>query len=226
MVLPVQFDREWLTLGWAIEGLALILLFRKIPNRQLRIFALLLCALAFVRLTLNPAILHYHPRTHALIWNWYLYAYGVPTLCFFLAAREFGEPREHEYETHGPPFLYLLSGVTLFWLMNIEIADYFSVGPTLTFSFRGNFARDMTYTISWAAFAFALLIFGIARKVRRARLAALLLLGVAYAKLFLHDLASLAQLYRIAAFIALALIAIVASFVYQKFLTPKAPAAG
>jgi uncharacterized membrane protein len=45
---------------------------------------------------------------------------------------------------------------------------------------------------------------------------------VTFAKLFLHDLDSLTQLYRIGAFIAVAVIAIVASFVYQRFLLPRA----
>jgi uncharacterized membrane protein len=37
-------------------------------------------------------------------------------------------------------------------------------------------------------------------------------------KLFFHDLSQLDQLYRIGAFIAVAIIAIVASFLYQRFL--------
>ncbi len=105
--------------------------------------------------------------------------------------------------------------------MNIEIADYFSIGPTLTFSFSGNFARDMAYTIAWSLFAFCLLVLGIARNVRAIRLVAIGLLLVTFAKLFLHDLDTLKQLYRIGAFIAVAIVAIVASFVYQRFLLPQ-----
>ncbi len=199
----------------------LILLFHRIPNRRLRAVALIVFSAAFVRLAVNPAVLEYHPRTHVPIWNWYLYAYGIAAICFFLGAHWFGQPRERQYERHGPAFLYSLSGICLFLLMNIEIADYFSVGPTLTFSFSGNFARDMTYTIAWSLFAFGLLVLGIVRKVRAPRLVAIGLLLFAFAKLFLHDLDSLEQLYRIAAFIAVAIIAIVASFVYQRFLLPR-----
>ena len=221
LVFPVQFEREWITLGWAIEGLALILLFRVIPNRRLRAVALIVLAGAFVRLALNPAVLNYHPRTHTPIWNWYLYAYGVAAICLFLSARWFGEPKEKHYERIASPTLYSLCGIVWFLLMNIEIADYFSIGPTPTFSFTGNFARDMTYTISWSLFAFCLLVLGIARNVRAVRLVAIALLCLAFAKLFLHDLDSLRQLYRIGAFITVAIIAIVASFVYQWFLLPR-----
>jgi uncharacterized membrane protein len=222
LVFPVQFQCEWITLGWAIEGLALVLLFRAIPNRRLRAVALIVLSAAFVRLALNPAVLKYHPRSHTPILNWYLYAYGIAAICFFLSALWFGQPREKQYERNAAPMLYALAGIVCFLLMNIEIADYFSIGPTLTFSFAGNFARDMTYTIAWAAFAFALLIIGIGGSVRGARIAAIALLCCALAKLFLHDLDSLNQLYRIAAFISVAIIAILASFAYQRFLSPTA----
>jgi len=219
LIFPIQFEREWITVGWAIEGLALIVLFRWIPNRRLRAAAIIVLCAAFVRLALNPAVLQYHARTPTAIVNWYLYAYGVAAICFFMSARWFDEPREKEYERAARPLLYSLCGIVLFLLMNIEIADYFSIGPTLTFSFTGNFARDMTYTIAWSIFALALLVLGIMRNVRPVRLVAIALLALAFAKLFLHDLDSLNQLYRIGAFVTVAIIAIVASFVYQRFLS-------
>jgi uncharacterized membrane protein len=43
------------------------------------------------------------------------------------------------------------------------------------------------------------------------------LLGVTILKLFFHDLARLDQLYRIGAFVAVAAIAMLASFAYQRF---------
>ena len=107
-----------------------------------------------------------------------------------------------------------------FFLLNIEIADYYSIGPTLTFSFYGNFARDMTYTIAWAVFALVLLVAGVIKSLRPLRLAAIALLSLALAKLFLHDLDRLNQLYRIGAFLSVAVIAILASFLYQRVLSP------
>ena len=45
------------------------------------------------------------------------------------------------------------------------------------------------------------------------------LLCVTLLKLFFHDLAQLGQLYRIGAFVGVAIIAMLASFAYQKFFT-------
>jgi uncharacterized membrane protein len=75
----------------------------------------------------------------------------------------------------------------------------------------------MTYSIAWAVFALVLLVVGIAKRVRMPRYAGLALLGVTILKLFFHDLASLDQLYRIGAFVAVAAIAMLASFAYQRF---------
>jgi hypothetical protein len=220
LIFPIQFEREWITLGWALEGFALLLLFRTVPNAGLRLVGAALLCVAFIRLAFNPAVFDYHRRTPTRIWNWYLYAYGLTSLCLFSGARLVQRYHETVLARVIPRLLYTLGAILTFLLLNIEIADYFSVGPTLTFSFSGNFARDMTYSIAWALFAFALLLIGMKRKLRYVRYAGLALVLVTLAKLFLHDLANLGPLYRIGAFIGVALILIAASFVYQRFLAP------
>jgi uncharacterized membrane protein len=118
------------------------------------------------------------------------------------------------------PLLYTLGTVLAFFTVNIEIADYFSTPgvAALTFQFSGNFARDMSYSIAWGLFALLLLIVGIRKRIAATRYAGLALLGITVVKLFFHDLSQLDQLYRIGAFIAVAVIAILASFLYQRFL--------
>jgi uncharacterized membrane protein len=76
----------------------------------------------------------------------------------------------------------------------------------------------MTYTIAWALFALALLLVSFWKHLRAGRYAAITLLGVTLLKLFFHDLARLEALYRIGALLAVAAIAFVASFAYQRFL--------
>ncbi|HEV2841152.1 MAG TPA: DUF2339 domain-containing protein [Chthoniobacterales bacterium] len=221
LIFPIQFDREWITIGWALEGFALLWLFRVVPHRGLRYVGVGLLCVAFVRLALNPAVLEYHPRAATPVWNWYLYGYGLPILCLFGGAWLFRSNPQSAFERKAPTLLNSLGAILTFLLLNIEIADYFSVGPTLTFSFSGNFARDMTYSIAWALFAFVLLLVGMKQKTGWVRYAGVVLLLVTLLKLFLHDLGSLSQLYRIGAFIGVAVILIVASFVYQRFLVPK-----
>jgi uncharacterized membrane protein len=219
LIFPIQFERQWITIGWALEGAALLWLFHRLPHEGLRLAGVGLLIAAFVRLAVNPAVLAYHPRTPTPIFNWYLYAYGLTTLCLLAGARLLAPPRNRVLGSNAPAVLFTLAGVLAFLLLNLEIADFYSrTGQTLTFEFSGNFARDMTYTIAWALFAFGLLVLGIARRVAATRRAAIGLLSVTLLKLFLHDLAHLDQLYRIIALVVVAVVAILASFLYQRFL--------
>src|SRR5262249_50195729 len=143
----------------------------------------------------------------------YLYAYGIVTICLFAGAWFLRTPRNLVLKTNVPPILISLGTVLAFLVVNIEIADYSSAPGTavLTFHFLGGassdvsgtlaFKRDMTYTIAWALYALVLLIIGIWRQVRPARYAGLGLLTVTLLKLFFHDLAQLAQLYRVGALV-------------------------
>jgi uncharacterized membrane protein len=220
LVFPIQFERQWLTVSWALEGAALLWLFHRVPHPGLRAVGVVLLCTAFARLALNPAVFSYHARSDTPILNWYLYSYGLGVAALFAGARLLRPPRDTVFGVNAPPLLHALAVVLAFLLLNIEIADFFTAPGerTLTFAFSGNFARDMTYTIAWALFALGLLLAGILRQTRAARYAAIALLSVALLKLFFHDLAKLAQLYRIGALFAVAVIAILASFAYQRFL--------
>jgi hypothetical protein len=219
-IFPIQFHRQWITIGWALEGAALCWLFHRVPHPGLRATALGLLIAAFVRLTLNPAVFGYHPRSEMPLFNWYLYTYGIVTAAFFVANALLAPPRNMIGKSDARPILISLGTVLAFLLMNIEIADYFSApGSTLTFEFTGNFGRDMTYSIAWALFALGLLVIGIAKKLPGARYASMALLCVTLIKLFVHDLANLGPLYRIGASVGVAIIALLASFAYQKFFT-------
>ncbi len=221
LIFPVQFRREWLTVAWALEGAALLWLFHRIPHGGLRATGVALLCVVFVRLALNPAVLTYHPRTGTPLFNWHLYSYGIATASLLAGARLLAAPRNRLWNLNVCGLLYGLGTILGFLLVNIEIADYFSTGPTLTFEFSGNFARDMTYSIAWGCFALLLLLIGFRQRVAGARYASLGLLSVTLVKLFLHDLSQLAQLYRIGAFIAVATILILASFLYQRFFSKE-----
>jgi uncharacterized membrane protein len=86
VAIPLQLHRQWITIGWALEGAALAWLFRRIPHRGLLYTAVALLAAVFARLALNPEILRYEPRGAIRILNWYLYAYLICAVAFLVAA--------------------------------------------------------------------------------------------------------------------------------------------
>jgi len=104
--------------------------------------------------------------------------------------------------------------IELFALLNFEIANYYE-------DVASSLGQDLTYTIAWAAFALVMLITGIAVRSRVARIAALGLLLITVLKCFLHDLARLGGLYRVASLFGLAVSLVLVGLLLQKFVIMK-----
>lgn len=224
--IPLQLDQEWITIGWALLAAALAALYLRIPHRGLLWWTAGLLVAVFVRLAANPAVLGYHPRGFTPIWNWYLYTYLVPALAFFLASWLLARGDDRLV----PP-LPRLSGIAagggvvlLFLLVNIEIADFFSSGSSLTFGFlsgQATLPEDLSYTLGWALFAIALFIAGIILRNQVARVSAIVLLLVAVLKGFVHDMARLGGLYRVASFAGLGICLALMAVLIQKYVLPR-----
>jgi uncharacterized membrane protein len=219
-IFPIQFERHWLTIGWALEGAALIWWFRRVPHPGLRLIGVALLVTSFVRLALNPWVITEYGRTGTPIWNWYLYTYGIVALCLMVGAYLLKPPRNRVCDFNAPPLLYALGAVLLFLLVNIEIADFFSgPGHRLVFNFSASFAQDMTYSLAWGLFAFGLLAVGFKINNPPTRYCGVGLLVFTLAKVFLHDLWRLGGMHRIGSLIGLAVVLIVVSFIYQRFFS-------
>jgi len=222
VAIPLQLEKQWITIGWALEGAALVWLYRRIPHRGLLAWSGALLAAAFVRLAVNPAVLSYHPASHHAIVNWYLYTYLVSAAAFFVAAWLLPADDAAEFKS-ARPIANACGAILLFLLVNIEIADFYSTGPTLTFNFfSSSLAQDLTYTMGWALFAVAMLVAGLVLHSRASRVAAIFLLLVTVLKCFLHDLARLGGLYRVASLLGLTISLLLVGVLLQKFVIRKA----
>jgi len=226
VTIPLQLDKEWITLGWAFQGAALAWLHTRVPHKGLLAWTLGLLAIVFARLVLNPAVFAYHPRTGMPVLNWYLYTYLASATCFFAAAWIL---RKVEERPGNLPRLSVLlpagGAVLVFLLLNIEIADAFSRGEALTFNlFHGSLAQQLSYTIGWAVYAIGLLVAGIAAGSRFTRVSAIIMLALTVGKAFLLDLRQLSGLYRVASFVGLAVSLALVAVMLQKFALRKTEA--
>lgn len=216
-VLPLQFREQWLTVGFALEGVALFALFHRLPHPGLRKAGLLLLGWAVGRLCTDPILFGHAPRPESG-WNGFLYAHLAVIACLWAGARLLAAPRDVLSGIRLPPVLAGIATLLGFLLLNLEIAIVFGDGPTLDWAFSGNLSRDLAYSIGWSVFAFGLLLVGLLRRQPVPRHAGLALLGLTLLKLFLHDLSRLESLHRIGAFAAVSVVAMVASYLYQRFL--------
>lgn len=219
VAVPAQLSDRWLTLGWALQGAALCRLSWKAAGHWgLRLSGFGLLAAAFVRLAVQPFAESYE-RAGPPVWNWMLYTYLLAALCMAAGARWLPPPGDRLGNTNIRAILQIFCGVLLFLLMQIQVANAFAEPGEryVALALEGEFAFSMTCSIAWALYALALLIAGFVWSIRGARYAGLALFGVTLTKLFVHDLANIESFYRIAAFVGVAVLALGAAFLYQKF---------
>lgn len=236
VAVPLQLEKEWITIGWALEGLAVTLLWRRLDHVGLKYFALALLAGVAIRLVANEAVLGYYPRPPWRLVNWLLYTYLVPAAALIASARVLAAheiPRARAWEgplyAHGQAvgaiFTAFAAACVIFVWINLAIADAFAAGETLRLRFERTPARDLTTSIAWAFYALALLAVGVRGRNRGARWLSLALMMLTVAKVFLYDLGELEDLYRVASLLGLAVSLILVSFAYQRFVVSRADSA-
>jgi len=231
--ISVQFEKQWLTIGLALEAAAVFWLFGLLPHPGLKYFGLMLFGVVGARLIVNPEVLRYQPRGAPIV-NWLLYTYGVPVLATFAGAwllhrAEALRGDDPEYDVAAgdrtliAPTVAGLGLVLLFVLINVEIADYFSQGAYLQFDSTPRLERDLAYSIAWGLYSLMLLGLGIWRRIKGLRLAALAFLMLTVGKAFLYDLSALQGFYRVLSFFGLGTALILVSLLYQRFAGRKQP---
>jgi uncharacterized membrane protein len=229
VAIPLQVEREWITVGWALEGLALIVLWERLDHAGLKYVAIALFAAVAIRLVANDEVLAYHSRGSWRIVNWLLYTYWIPAAALFVASRRLGRlelsrlrPFERSWYVReaalGSGFLGLAGLAVVFVWINLAIADWFTTGPILQVDFERLPARDLATSIAWGVYALCLLALGVRLRSRPLRWVSLLLLLVTIGKVFLHDVGELGDLYRVASLLGLAISLILVSLAYQRFV--------
>jgi uncharacterized membrane protein len=108
-------------------------------------------------------------------------------------------------------------GILQLWLvLSVDLYDYCrnQFGTTQAGDDR---LAQMALSLLWALYATAVLAAGFRLRLARLRWTALGLYGVTIAKVFLYDMAGLDEIYRILAFLVLALLLGAATMIYQRF---------
>jgi uncharacterized membrane protein len=236
LAIPLQLDRQWITLGWALEAAAVSWLYLRLPHPGLKYFAAGLYLAVALRLLPSQEVLRYEERG-MLILNWILYTYGVPAVSFLWGGWQLGkveEERLSEGEKERYPLwrgkrVLLWHGISalglllIFVLINLEIADAFSAGRYVELTWARDYARALTVSMAWGVYALVLLGVGMWRGSRGLRMLSLGFMLLTVLKVFLSDLSSLRGLYQVLSFLGLAASLIFVSLLYQRFVFRKDP---
>ena len=224
--LPLALSAEWLTIGWALFGLALLLLWRRVDHAGLKYAALAVFGLVGVRLASFVELSHLRPRGWPLL-DALTYTFLLPVAAALLAHHQLRrrderlrrwEPRLDEGRSFVGPLLAAFAVVVSFSWLNLAVVRAFADGPVFELIVARHAARDLTLSVAWTLYASLLLGVGMWRRAPALRKLSLALLLMSCAKVFLHDLAHLEDLYRVMSLVGLALSLIGVSFVYKRFV--------
>ncbi len=138
-------------------------------------------------------------------------AYGLPILWIWMATTELQSTLNVKLKKCGNSLMLLLS----FILLTLNIRQVFQ-GTYLNSSYFSN-AEIYIYSVAWLLFGIGLLLLGTFRKNKMLRTAALVILVLAVAKVFLYDARELEGLLRVFSFLGLGLSLLALSWFYTKF---------
>ena len=232
LAVPLQLDRQWITVGWAVLAAAVCWLFGRLPHPGLKYLATALFAAVGIRLIVNLEVFRYQPRGLPIV-NWLLYTYGVPALCCFIGAwwlrrneERRGASPEHDWmpgDRSLSPAFSVLGLVLVFWLINVEIVDYFSPGPYWAYAIERPLARDLAMSVAWGLYAIVLLALGIWKQSKGLRYLALGFIYLTFAKVLFYDVGwgRLEGLYRVLSLVSLATSMFVVALLFQRFVSGR-----
>ena len=207
LAMPVQFSGKWLTVMFSLYAAVLCWLDNKIENKAMIPMAWIIFTIVFIRLIFSP----FDPASQTKIFNWYLLVFSAGAGSMLISAKFFLQ--KHIYFKN---VLNACGGLLLFWLLNIEIADYFTKGRYLNFNFTGEFAEAVSYTIGWAIYGAVACIISFLNKSKVLAKCGIFIICAALIKLAI-DIWQLQMLYRIIGVFSLAILLIAIAFLFQKF---------
>jgi uncharacterized membrane protein len=220
VAIPMRLDGHWVTLAWAIEAGILAWSGFRLPLTLLRAAAYVIFAAVALRLLADPI------DATTFLWNARL-ATALVVAASATSAAWFARGAAGWLSTNEKVIIRTLAVAAnglILWALTMEVGLYFQVDRADRAAARGVLlARSLTISLLWTVCATALVLAGVRLKTAALRWQGLALFGVTTAKVFLADLGYLSGFYRVASSVALGVVLLVVSFIYQRSLATTEP---
>jgi uncharacterized membrane protein len=220
VAIPVQLHANWITIGWAVEALAILWAGLKMESKRLELTAWGLFLLALGRLVLVDTVALQSRSKFTPILNKYFLSSVAVIGCFFAASVLIQKSRQKVFAARLEIVFMLVALTALWFVMSVETFTYFQTkAEALKFEMDQRhelWLGQMALSVLWSVYAAALMAMGFVRRAAAIRWAALGLFAVTVIKVMMVDIAVLQQLYRIIAFFVLGLLLLVVAWGYHK----------
>ena len=220
IAIPIQLRSNWITIAWAVEGVAILWAGLKIQSTRLRAHAFALFALAFLKFLFWDTPYGYRPAFTPVFNRYFLSSLAVIG-CYLDAVYLFERAERRNLDERVTKLVIALCAAFAFWLLiSIETYTYFNgralAEKSMEVAAHERWLGQMALSVLWSAYAAALAAFGFVRRVAVIRWAALALFALTIVKAMLVDIAELQQLYRIIVFFVLGILLLLVAWGYHR----------
>jgi uncharacterized membrane protein len=220
IAIPLKTQGRWLTIGWLVEGAALMALASRMRSMLLRVLAILCLVLGVgALLIVNP------PAALTPIFNQRFGTYAVAIAVFAVVAWIASHSHDESAPDTGLSWPALAGASVLTINALILIAAGLEIHSFWWYlSWRGDWTQmreyrmyaQFSYSAFFMLFGAALLSLGFWRRSPFLRWQALVLLAISIGKVFVFDVNELSRGFRILSFLGLGALLLAVSFVYQR----------
>ena len=221
IAIPIQLHSNWITIAWAVEGVAILWAALEIGSLRLRAHAFALFALAFVKFLFWDTPYGYR-GAFTPVFNQYFLSSLLMILCFLGAVYLYHRATQrNRIDGRVTKLVMALGAAIAFWiLISIETHTFF-VARALVQKVPADVEHQrwlgqMALSVLWAGYAAALAALGFVRRIATVRWAALALFALTVIKAMLVDIAQLREIYRIVVFFVLGILLLLVAWGYHR----------
>jgi len=212
--LAIGFRGPWLTIGWTVEGTALVWLALRTERRWLHAGALVLVGTGIARGCL--ANLQTPSIAFVPVMNGAFASGAVATVALYVIGWRYR--RAHWFGDDAEAIAtvaFVGANVVTLTVVSGQIEAFWQVHQA---QHNAELKHQLMLSLTWAAYAAALIAVGMRRGGAALRYLGIFLFALTLGKAFTVDLAALGGIYRVAGFVLIGVLLLWASFLYQRLL--------
>ena len=223
ITISIELTGPWITAAYAAEGAAIIIVGLRMRLEFFRLAGVLLMVAAAMRLvSLQFAVT---PAAFTPIANSRTLTGAFLVALLYVIAWQYRRDEDAFgiESKQAAAVATVVANLLTLGLLTADVSSFWTVRPE---QLTADFSRQLSISVTWAVYAMGVIWIGFARQSATLRYLALALFGATVLKMFAVDLLALDGIYRITGFIALGLVLLAASFLYQRHRTSSSGATG
>lgn len=215
------FERGWISAALAAEMAIFAFMGLRLKRIGLRVVSYALAVLVVVKFFYEAQLIlgAFDRFVPVLNTRFLVCAFVIATFYIALTLLYRNKDRLLHDEGMVIPGMLIITQFVSLYLLSAETYDFYRYKAYGSYPALVDirYALQLSLSVIWTLYAFALVSIGIIKKVRLLRILGIVLLAITIFKVFLIDLSELGTLYRIVSFVILGLVLLIVSYFYNRF---------